>query len=82
MNTIESNSDCYGKDLLFVALLAFCVITFEPIMIKTCIAPQNDHLNFSFVKDIYVVQEMVVKQTLRAVAHFGHQTLHLLALEL
>ena len=30
---LESNSDCYGKDLLFVALLAFCVINFEPIMI-------------------------------------------------
>ena len=48
---LESNSDCYGKDLLFVALLAFCVITFEPIMIQTCSAPQNDRLNFSFVKE-------------------------------
>ena len=33
---------------------AFCVITFEPIEVQTCSAPQNDRLNFSFVKDIYV----------------------------
>ena len=33
---------------------AFCVITFEQIKIQTHSAPQNDRLNFSFVKDIYV----------------------------
>ena len=33
---------------------AFCVITFEPIEVQTCSAPQNDRLNLSFVKDIYV----------------------------
>ena len=32
----------------------FCVITFKPIKIQTCLAPQNDRLNLSFVKDIYV----------------------------
>ena len=58
---LESNSDCYWKDLLFVALLAFCVITSEPIMIFTCSAPQNDHLNFSFVKDIYVDGEKLAR---------------------
>ena len=26
-------------------------ITFEPIKIQTCLAPQNDRLNLSFVKD-------------------------------
>ena len=36
-------------------IFVFCVITFEPIMIKICSAPQNDRLNFSFVKDIKVV---------------------------
>jgi hypothetical protein len=35
-------------------ILTFCVITFEPIKFKTCSAPQNDRLNFSFVKDIHV----------------------------
>ena len=32
--------------------IAFCVITFHPIKIKTHSAPQNDCLNFSFVKDV------------------------------
>ena len=31
-------------------LFAFCVIKFEPIKIYTRLAPQNDHLNLSFVK--------------------------------
>ena len=34
--------------------IAFCVITFETIKIQTHSAPQNDRLNFSFVKDIHV----------------------------
>ena len=34
--------------------IAFCVIAFEPIKIQTHSAPQNDRLNFSFVKDIHV----------------------------
>ena len=29
----ESKTDSYSKDLLFLACVAFCVITFEPIMI-------------------------------------------------
>ena len=32
--------------------IAFCVIAFEPIKIQTHSAPQNDRLNFSFVKDM------------------------------
>ena len=35
-------------------IIAFCVITFEPIKIQTHSAPQNDRLNFSFVKDIHL----------------------------
>ena len=34
--------------------IAFCVMTFEKIKIQTHSAPQNDRLNFSFVKDIHV----------------------------
>ena len=34
--------------------IAFFVITFEPIKIQTHSAPQNDRLNFSFVKDTHV----------------------------
>ena len=32
-------------------IFAFCVITFETIISKTCKAPQNDRQNPSFVKD-------------------------------
>ena len=32
-------------------IFAFCVITFKPIISKTCYAPQNDHQNLSLVKD-------------------------------
>ena len=32
-------------------LFAFCLITLEPIEVQTHSAPQNDHLNLSFVKD-------------------------------
>ena len=35
-------------------IIAFCVITFEPIEVQICSVPQNDRLNLSFVKDIYV----------------------------
>ena len=35
-------------------IIAFCVITFGPIKVKTCSVPQNDRLNFSFVKHIHV----------------------------
>ena len=31
-------------------ILVQCVITFEPIKMYTCSAPQNDRLNFSFAK--------------------------------
>ena len=51
----------YYKDKIFedhrlvvTASFAFCVITFEPIEVQTRSAPQNDGLNLSFVKDIYV----------------------------
>ena len=37
------------------------VITFEPIEVQTCSAPQNDRLNFSFVKDIEVVGKKMAR---------------------
>ena len=46
--------DTYNKDRMFVTSFAFCVITFEPIEVQTCSAPQNDRLSLSFVKDICV----------------------------
>ena len=36
-------------------VFAFCVITFEPIKIQNCEAPQNDRLNLTFVKDGHIV---------------------------
>ena len=51
----ESKTDSYNMDLLFLACIAFCVITFEPIKMQTCSAPQNDRLNLGLVKDIHVV---------------------------
>ena len=41
--------------------IAFCVITFDPIKIQTHSAPQNDRLNFSFVKDTHVVGEKMTR---------------------
>ena len=58
---LEVKTDCSAKDLMFFASFAFCVITLEPIMIQTISAPQNDRLNFSFVKDIRVVVEKMTK---------------------
>ena len=47
----------------FFALWGFCicVITFEPITFQTCSAPQNDRLNFKFVKDIYVIDKKMAR---------------------
>ena len=35
-------------------ILTFYAITYKPIKIQKRSAPQNDRLNLSFVKDIYV----------------------------
>ena len=42
-------------------IIAFCVITFEPIKVKTCSAPQNDRLNLSFVKYFHVDGENLAR---------------------
>ena len=51
---------------ILVNFLAIIWISFETIKIQTCLAPQNDLLNLSFVKDIHVVvekrPEMVLKR--------------------
>ena len=53
---------------MFFASFAFCVITFEPIMIWTCSAPQNDRLNFSFVKDTYVDGKVLAIEMVKKMA--------------
>ena len=55
-----------------IYIFAFCVITFEPIKILNCLAPQNDGLNLSFVKDIKC-PEMVEKQQLVQAGGGGYQ---------
>ena len=42
-------------------IFAFFVITFEPIEIQTHSEPQNNRLNFSFVKDIHVVDKKMAR---------------------
>ena len=42
-------------------IFVFCFITFDPITIQTCYAPQNDRLNHSFVKDINVVNSKMAR---------------------
>ena len=45
-------------------LFAVCVIVHEPIKIQTCSAPQNDRLNFVFLKDMWIAKkwlQIVVK---------------------
>ena len=45
--------------------LAFFVITFEPIKIQTCLARQNDRLNLSFVKDIHLIAQKIIRSGLK-----------------
>ena len=68
---LEAKTDCCGKDLLFVTSFAFCVITFEPIMIQTCSAPQNDRQNFSFVKDTYVDGEKLARNGRKTATYYA-----------
>ena len=64
---LETKTHWSARDRLFFAWVAFCVITFEPIMILTCLAPQNDRLNFSFVKDIKVGVEKMSRNRHRMI---------------
>jgi hypothetical protein len=43
-------------------IFAFCVITFEPILSKTCSAPQNDRQSLSFVKDEHTYGEKMARK--------------------
>ena len=68
---LEANSDCYGKGILFVALFAFCVITYEPIMSQTCSAPQDDLQNFNIAKDIYVDGEKLARNGQKMATYYA-----------
>ena len=45
-------------------IFAFGVITFEPIKIQPCLAPQNDRLNLIFVKDFHLIAEKIARSSL------------------
>ena len=47
--------------LRFWVLFVFCGIIVVPIMIQTCSAHQNDHLNLSFVKDMNLACEKMTR---------------------
>ena len=56
----------------FCMFLIF-VIIFESNKIQTHLAPHNDHLNLSFVKDIHVVGKKMTRSGLKtAIYHFGN----------
>ena len=52
-------------------MFAFCVITFEPIEVQTCSAPQNDRQNLVFVKDIKVVVKKMTRNRRKVIGKPG-----------
>ena len=71
----ESKPDTYNKDRMFVTSFAFCVITFEPIEVQTCSAPQNDRQNLGFVKDIKVVVKKMTRNRRKVIGKPGDSLL-------
>ena len=67
----ETKPDTYSKDRMFVTSFAFCVITFEPIEVQTCSAPQNDRQNLGFVKDIKVVVKKLTRNRRKVIGKPG-----------
>ena len=52
-------------------IFAFCVITFQPIISKTCLAPQNDRQNLSFVKDEHTYGKKMARKGRSKVIYKG-----------
>jgi hypothetical protein len=71
----ETKPDTYSKDRIFVTSFAFCVITYEPIEVQTCSAPQNDRQNLVFVKDIKVVVEKMTRNRRKVIGKPGDSLL-------
>ena len=66
-----SEKSCVFSCLLVTAPCAICVISFEPFKVQTCSPPQNDHLNLSFVKGIYVDNGKLAKNSQKmTIYHF------------
>ena len=52
-NAKDENVCFCTKSQKKMEIFAFCVITFEPSLYKTCQAPQNDCQSLSFVKVVH-----------------------------
>ena len=69
---------CTKTDVFYFCIFyvfVFFVITFVPIKVLTCWAPQNDRLNLSFVKDKHVAGKKMsrysLKMTINQLLYFG-----------
>ena len=53
-------------------IFVFCAITFEPIISKTCKAPQNDRQNLTFVKDEHTYEKKWSEKVVKRLFIKGH----------
>ena len=61
----KNTNNTKGANVSFkkeMEMFAFCVITFEPIITKTCEAPQNDSHSLSFVKNKQIYGEKIARK--------------------
>ena len=49
-------------------IFVFCILTFEPIIAKTCEAPQNDCYNLSFVHGQKMARECHKKSFIKSLS--------------
>ena len=59
------------KKKMEMEIFAFYILTFEPIISKTCSAPQNDCHNLSFVKDEHTYGKKIVRKGSTKVIYKG-----------
>ena len=57
------------KRKIEMEIFVFCEIAFEPIITRTCQAPQNDLQNLSFVKDEHSYGEKMARKSRTKVIH-------------
>ena len=68
-NITQITSFCKMEKKTAREIFSFC---FEPMKILTCSAPQNDPLNFSFVKDVHVVGEKMAQKGRKTAIYQSH----------
>jgi hypothetical protein len=72
-NTKEANVSICTKSHTKkeMEIFAFCVITYELIISKSCQAPQNDRLDLSFVKDEHTYGKKMARKGRTKVIYKG-----------